>query len=843
MYKLIVVVFLLLSVPVYSGYIKGIVTDINNKPLPYASVYVKNTTYGSATNLKGEYFLELTPGNYTIVFSFLGYKPVEKQVSIKSSKAVVLNVKLEPAQEFIKEIEIVANKKDRAKIIMNNVRKKRRYYLNLINDYKCKTYLKTTIEKELSKQNKIDSTEKDTLNSENIIAHFKKEKLNMIESISETYYKAPSKYKEIITAHHDYAEQKATGGKAVSVSLNYREEDIVPTTKFEDNPYILYKDVASAEFNFYKNLINFPSVVQKPLQSPIAAGSALNYTYWYLGSFYEEEIKIHKIEVKPVFKTESLFSGIIYIADSSWALVAVDLSINKEAMQFCKDFRIIQNYKLIDEKYYMPVRREINYTIKSGKYNILGNTRVVHSDYQVNIDLSDKLFGNEIKKFDIYAFDKDSVFWENQRPVTLKKNELEFIHKTDSIKKYYASDEYFRKTDSSFNKINGWFWLTGIGHRNRKKGTEYYISGLPEQINPFGIGGYRHKLPGYFNKEFNNNVLLETKGFVDYGFRNKDVKAKIGVGLTYIPLKFVRTFITIGDYYDLINNYASLEQTFSRSNYVRTKDISIAQRMEITNGLFGELTFEFSDQDPINDLQLSKWSEFVFGELNTPSDFVRYIKTEIKLELKYRYKQQYLIKKSKKYILGSKYPELRFIYRKGIPQVFESEVDFDYVEFGAKDEVQLARFGSSSWEIQFGTFANKNSLRVLEYKYFRGSDRYFFSDPIRSFQLLGPTLNTRNEFFRINYIHHFEGSILNKVPLFNKLRLSLAGGAGTLVINDDNFAHMEIFGGIEKIFRIEKQLFRFSIYAVTADNSLDKADFTIKFGLSFYNTFTNKWEY
>lgn len=839
----ILVIFILFNLYSFAGYIKGTVKDSNGESIPYASVYVKNSTFGVATDTRGQYFLELKPGIYTIVYSFVGCETFEKEVVINHNSALLINVVLKPSVNMVKEVVIQSDYKDWTSEVMKNVRNNRKFYLDKIESYKCRTYLKTSIEKESLKVEKTDSITKDTLKAKDMKEHLKKEKMNLIESISETNFANPSKYKEVILAHHDYAETKGEGGKSASISISYGEEDIIPETRFEDNPYILYNDVASVEFNFYKNLIDFPSITQKPILSPIAANSALSYKYKFVESFYENDRKIHKFHIEPIFKSEPLFSGEIYIEDSTWALTAVDLELDKAVILFCRDFKIIQNYEEIDTACFLPVRREISYTIKEGKSLIYGSTRVDHSNYEINIDFPDKFFNNEIKTFDVYAFDKDSVFWNAHRPITLKENELDFIEKTDSLKAYYTSEEYYTKIDSSFNAINWWFWLQGVGHRNRIKGTEWYISGLVEQINPLGIGGYRHKLPGYFQKEFNNNYLLETRGFVDYGFRNKDIKGKISVGLTYVPLKFVRTTITIGDFYEMINNNASFEQAFSRSNYARNKTFSIAQRMEIVNGLFGELTFDFSDQIPITNIDLSDWSTYLFGDLNNPETFERYTKSELRLDLKYRFNQKYIIKGNKKYIIGTEFPELRFIYRKGIPNLFNSEVDFDYIEFGAKDEMQMARFGSTSWDVQAGTFTNKNNLRLLEYKYFRGSDRIFFSDPVRSFQLLGTSLNTRNEFFRANFIHHFEGAILNKIPLFSRMHLSLAGGAGILMIKDQNFSHAEMFAGVEKIFRIKKQLFRFSVYAVTADNSLNKADFTIKFGLSFYNTYTNKWDY
>jgi hypothetical protein len=84
---------------------------------------------------------------------------------------------------------------------------------------------------------------------------------------------------------------------------------------------------------------------------------------------------------------------------------------------------------------------------------------------------------------------------------------------------------------------------------------------------------------------------------------------------------------------------------------------------------------------------------------------------------------------------------------------------------------------------------------------------------------------------------------MNKVPLFKYLKLSLAIGAATLNIPDQNFYHIEFFGGIEKKFRIKTQKFRIGLYAVTADNTLNKASIKLKFGLSYYDDYNKRWNY
>lgn len=834
----------------YSQYVSGTITDENKTRMPYASIYVKESIYGTTSDQKGNYFLELKPGSYTLVYSFIGYEAQEIDIELKANQPSKLDVQLQIGTTQLHEVEIVANTRDRAKEIMKEVRDNRKYYLSRVASYECDTYMKTSLEKQLMRPGKNDTIPQiDSLAepSKNAGAHFQKENLNLIESVSRSYFKNPGKYKEVVSAYHDYAEHAGGDGTERSISVSGDFEvggpDIAPVQYEADNPYLLFDDLSKCDFNFYSNLIEFDAVSRKPFASPIAGNSALYYKFDFDGSFYENEQKIYKIYVTPLFKQEALFSGTIFIEDSTWALRSVDLSVDNSSLYFCQEFNIIQNYQQIEEGVYLPVRRELNYTIRDGRHDVMGNTRADHSNYIVNPEFENSFFGNEIKRYEPLAFDQDSLFWAERRPLTLKESELQFILESDSISAYFVSDEYYRKTDSVFNKLDFWTPLVGYGHRNRVRGNEFYIEGLLGQVNPFGVGGYVHRLPMYFNKTFDNDFLLETDTRIDYGFKNNDLKGKAGLGLTYVPKKFVRTFIRAGDFYDMVNDYASIEQTFSRSNYVRTKMGSIAQRMEIINGLFAELTFEYSDQAAITNLQLSDWSNFVFGELNEPMDFERYTKSEVRLEVKYRPKQKYIIKRNQKIIIGTDAPEFTLKYKLGIPDLFNSEVKYNYIELGASDEMQLARMGSFLWSVNAGTYINKEDLRVLEYKYFRGSDRYFFSDPSKSFQLLGPTMSTPDEFFSAHYIHHFEGVLLNKVPLLNRLKLSLAAGGGTLLIPDSDFSHFEMFAGVEKVVRIKKQLFRFSVYGVTADNSFESADYSVKFGINFFNTFTNKWDY
>jgi len=49
----------------------------NNEPLAFANILIQGTTIGTTSDFDGLYELpNISPGNYTIIFSYLGYETV-----------------------------------------------------------------------------------------------------------------------------------------------------------------------------------------------------------------------------------------------------------------------------------------------------------------------------------------------------------------------------------------------------------------------------------------------------------------------------------------------------------------------------------------------------------------------------------------------------------------------------------------------------------------------------------------------------------------------------------------------------------------------------------------------
>ncbi|MBU2927930.1 TonB-dependent receptor [Winogradskyella psychrotolerans] len=103
-------VFSLFSLVGFSqtGVVTGKIYDAEfNDLLPFANIVVKNTTIGTTSDFDGNYELELDPGTYVIVYSFVGYQPKEiTDVVVEENAEVTINVTLNPSSESLDEVVI-----------------------------------------------------------------------------------------------------------------------------------------------------------------------------------------------------------------------------------------------------------------------------------------------------------------------------------------------------------------------------------------------------------------------------------------------------------------------------------------------------------------------------------------------------------------------------------------------------------------------------------------------------------------------------------------------------------------------------------------------------------------
>ena len=81
--------------------VTGIVTDINNEPLPGVSVLIKGATQGTATDANGFYTLQIPNENTTLVFTYIGFVSQEVVVGSKKNVNVTLSEDLHQLEEVV----------------------------------------------------------------------------------------------------------------------------------------------------------------------------------------------------------------------------------------------------------------------------------------------------------------------------------------------------------------------------------------------------------------------------------------------------------------------------------------------------------------------------------------------------------------------------------------------------------------------------------------------------------------------------------------------------------------------------------------------------------------------
>lgn len=804
------------------GYVSGTIFDVDNQPLPYVNVYVKEMGIGVTSKSDGKYTMNVPEGSHELVFSFVGYKQKIVTITVRDGHRVIQNVWLETNDIELKEVMVNSKRRDPAYEIMQQVIEHKDRYRNQFQNSSSEVYIRAVeIKDKRSKKPVPDENEGRTdgyslEEQENTKADNEPKGGSYAEIKMTRHYQPPNKVKEITT------------GK-----------------KIRGSRYgLFYLTTTTGEFDFYDNIISIRELGETPFISPLSKTAILTYKFQLKETFFDDLGRMmYRIQFKPRKQGNASFSGELIVYDKFWSLVKITADFEKGNLIKYDRFSVNQEYTCLQDSIWVINKQVFEYYYKTSKEEFPGKTTVIYSDYKFNTEHAKKFFNNELAVITQEAYDRDSAYWNAERPEPLSPEEQRVIATQDSIYARITSKEYLDSVDRDFNKptLDKLFWH-GQGYRNRDKKKELWFGSIPDYIRPFAPGGFRFGPYFSYFKKFENEHFIALNTDIDYGFRNEDIKGSIRADYRYNPFKMATVTAKFKHNFDVINPFDSYLNMIRRSNFIETTDYMLAHKFEVINGLYFYTGATLNHRKPITGYKFGDIAdEFIAN--NTPTEFQAYYSLIADVKLSYTIKQQYIREPKRKLVLGSKWPTVVLTYSKGIDRWLGSDIDFDYFEFEVFHQINVGTVGRSNYRLATGKFLNHRDLRLVDYRYHRQGDVWLYSNPLYTFQLVERTMSSRDIFYEAHYIHHFNGAIMNNIPYLKKTRMTCVAGGGGLFIEEFNYSYIEAFFGVERIFKMNRRRFRLGAYWCVAETSDSKPRGTFKFSFEFFSNRENKWRF
>ncbi|NQD71550.1 TonB-dependent receptor [Sphingobacterium shayense] len=123
-YSLLLLIFMLFPVFIFAqnGRIAGVIKDQDtNSPLAGVSVSIVGSTNAISSDFEGDYALDITPGTYTVLFSYIGYQSTQiTEVKVEPEKSTTIDVILTPSADQLEEVVVsVSARKNTEQSILN----------------------------------------------------------------------------------------------------------------------------------------------------------------------------------------------------------------------------------------------------------------------------------------------------------------------------------------------------------------------------------------------------------------------------------------------------------------------------------------------------------------------------------------------------------------------------------------------------------------------------------------------------------------------------------------------------------------------------------------------------
>jgi hypothetical protein len=793
-----------------------IVDVITREPLPFVNIIFSGTTDGGTSDIDGVYSISTNASADSIIFSYVGYTKYAH--AIKQKVAQEINVGLSQGVD-LQMVEVRPGENPAHRILRKVIENKDNNNKERLNAYEYETYNK--IEFDLNNLSE-DFKNKKLLKPfsfifDNIDSTNTKEKpylpVFMTETISNYYYrKTPKTHNEKVIA------SKIAGVENTSVS------------QFMGDMY--------QHINVYDNSI---VVFGKTFVSPISDNALLFYKFYLIDSMVIDGNRCFQLQFKPKRKQELTFTGNVWIADTSFAVKQLEMSIAKDAnINFINSTNVIQKYKFVGSAWMMEKERLVidfnPFPVEKKKkimMGVYGRKTTTYRNFVINKPKEDSFYSltDNISISDS-AVNKTEEFWEINRHDTLSKNERQIYEMVDTLQTLPA----YRT------------WIDII---------QLFVTGYKEigyvEVGPYynmysfnTIEGNRFRFGLRTSNKFSK--WYELSGYAAYG--TKDKKFKYSLGARSFLDKKPRTLV--GAYYKNDNEILGQSQNGFTTDNILSSIFRITPLRNLTNVeeintyIEREWFSGFSTKLAYYNRKMSPLGNFYY-EYQKDATTIAYKKnittSELRLLARFAYQEKYIDGEFTRVSLGTTYPVLQTQYTIGLKGVLGSSYKYHKLTVKVDDRIRINPIGYFDYILEYGKVWSPLPYPLLE---LHGGNETYIYDPY-AYNNMNYYEFVSDEYASASVEHHFDGFFLNKIPLLRKLKWREVVGGKALVgkVNNKNREllifpknllalnhgpYMEVSAGIEnilKIFRID------AIWRLTYLNHPKALPFTIKGSLQF----------
>lgn len=776
------------SLSLLAASIQGHVKDEKGRPLSFAAVQVKGTNTGAMADAQGFYQLSLAPGKYVLLCQYTAYEPVEKTITVGNDNQVI-DFQLKPQHLSLNEVVIKANAEDPAYAIMRQVIAKRKYHDKLLKTLETDIYLKGNLHVDSFRSFlgiKIPDSDRVAMGLDSTGSGI----LYLLEERSHYTYQSPDK----------------EFNKVLSVRVSGDPQGL----GFATMPSIL---------NVYQNNMNVLGLNSRGFISPANSGAFHYYKFKYLGSFQQYGRTISKIQVIPKRKYEPLFSGVVYVAEGDWVFQNINLVLTKTAQISGVDtVRLTQTFAPSQKDIWVIQNQVLGLKLHVLGLSVSGNFLTIYQNQKVNEPVDEQLFAQKVvSAYDSTALSKDSAYWEAQRPVAMKAEEIRNFRFKDSVarKEQAAADSAYLVPHFHLSPLGFLLGNPGVDY----KGNEWSMRPLLAAIQFNSVEGLSATLDLGWRHEFEDTAKVLTVNWLNrYGFSNHHFNSLLHFGMRYGDIHWRQRYfswrLTAGQYVYQFNGnnpimpiMNELYTLFAGRNYLKLYEnrlLRLDLKRNWGNGLLGALSLSYEQRTA-----LSNTTDYTFGNKNnqfiTPNlpagaymidgqqAAIAHFFVSYQPGVRYVQYPQY----KQPYFGGS--PVFSLDYSQGVG-IAKATAQFAKWRLAMTDDMRLRMGGHLAYKLAGGGFLNKKEVSFPDAYHINGNQTFLAGPYLNSFQL-APYYRFSNMADLYGEAHlewHLDGLLTNKVPVFRKLNWFLLTGGNLLYINQGNY-YGEVFVGLDNI--------------------------------------------